>query len=214
MLEHALLEQPIHPFANAAATLRSATVTPSCSSGRRALHSTTSPPSISPMKRASFVSFFFSLRDRDAALSLTQDTFLKAWRARDSFRGDCAVGTWLMRIAVNLLRDHTRTETFRFWKRAASTAVDAADLSLGLTQSSSSAESLLIAQQKLAAVWVTVGELSTQQRAVFLLRFIEEMELSEIAAALEMNLATVKTHLHRGLEKVRTAHGNAARSKS
>ena len=63
----------------------------------------------------------FALRDRDAALSLTQDTFLQAWRTRASFRGDCSIATWLMRIAVNLLRNHTRTGAFRFWKKAAAT---------------------------------------------------------------------------------------------
>src|SRR5271156_3849417 len=60
-----------------------------------------------------------SLRDRDLALSLTQDTFLRAWTARASFRGDSSINTWLMRIALNLLRDHTRTNRFRFWKKAA-----------------------------------------------------------------------------------------------
>src|SRR5580698_10828235 len=69
----------------------------------------------------------FSLRDRDVALSLTQDTFLSAWRSRASFRGDCSIATWLMRIAVNLLRNHTRTGTFRFWKNAAATAIDVKD---------------------------------------------------------------------------------------
>ena len=63
----------------------------------------------------------FSLSDRDAAESITQDCFLKAHLTRNQFRGDCSVATWLMRIAFNLVRDHTKSQKFRFWKSAAAT---------------------------------------------------------------------------------------------
>lgn len=150
-----------------------------------------------------------NLRDRDAALSLTQDTFTNAWRSRASFRGDCAIATWLMRIALNLLRDHTRTEMFRFWKRAADTAVDAGDMAHQLRHPSVSAEADMVAKEKLAAVWESVERLSPKQRTVFLLRFVEEMELNEIAAATNMPLATVKSHLYRALDHVRTQAGSS-----
>jgi RNA polymerase sigma-70 factor (ECF subfamily) len=58
-----------------------------------------------------------SLRDSDAAESITQDCFLKAHRSWDRFRGDSTVQTWLMKIAVNLIRDYTRRLRFNFWKR-------------------------------------------------------------------------------------------------
>lgn len=145
------------------------------------------------------------LRDRDLALSITQDTFLKAWRTRASFRGECSPSTWLTRIAISLLRTHTRTETFRFWKRAATTAVDATDISSRLPSGGRSAEAVLIAQQSLDQVWRAVEDLSDRQRTVFLLRFVEEQELSEIATAMDIPLATVKTHLYRALEKVRSS---------
>src|SRR5436190_7534490 len=63
-----------------------------------------------------------SLRDRDAAETVTQDCFLKAFQARDRFRHDCSVDTWLMRIAINLVRDHTRNRRWQFWRRAEQTA--------------------------------------------------------------------------------------------
>src|SRR5579864_1290320 len=53
-----------------------------------------------------------SIRDRDVAQTLTQDTFIRAWSARHTFRGDCSISTWLMRIALNLIRDYTRTDRF------------------------------------------------------------------------------------------------------
>ena len=147
-----------------------------------------------------------STRDRDLALTLTQETFLKVWTARASFRGDCAVATWITRIALNLLRSHTRSETFRFWKRVAVTAVDATDISSRLPHSGRSAEQLLIAHESLAHVWEAVEQLTPRQRTVFLLRFVEELELTEIAATMNLPLPTVKTHLYRGLDRIRAAH--------
>src|ERR1700691_6476783 len=65
-----------------------------------------------------------SVRDRHAAETLAQDCFFKAYRARGSFRGEASVSTWLMQIAVNLVRDHARDRRLQFWKRARLTAVD------------------------------------------------------------------------------------------
>jgi RNA polymerase sigma-70 factor (ECF subfamily) len=145
----------------------------------------------------------FSLRDRDIALSLTQDTFLNAWRFRESFRGECSMATWLMRIAVSLLRSHTRTETFKFWKQAAGKSVDATEMQSVLAHPGSSTEAALMATQELGKIWKAVDGLSKGQRTVFLLRFVEEMELSEIAEATGIALPTVKSHLYRSLDKVR-----------
>src|SRR5271168_4845337 len=66
-----------------------------------------------------------SLRDADLAETVTQDCLLRAYRARDEFRGDCSVATWLTRIATNLIRDATRSRKFQFWKTVSNTAVEA-----------------------------------------------------------------------------------------
>src|ERR1700752_1470327 len=60
---------------------------------------------------------FASVRDMDLAETLTQDCFWKAYKNRHSFRGDSSVHTWLIKIAINLVRDHTRTRRFQFWKK-------------------------------------------------------------------------------------------------
>ena len=57
------------------------------------------------------------LRDDEAAATLTQDCFLKAYRARAEFRGEASVSTWLVRIAVNLARDYQRNRRQGFWQR-------------------------------------------------------------------------------------------------
>ena len=152
-----------------------------------------------------------SVRDRDLAQTLCQETFLRAWSTRESFRGECAPQTWLMRIAVNLVRDHTRTDRFRFWKQAARTQVDATEVSTWLAGRDGSAERTLILRQQVEGIWETVETLSGRQRVVFLLRFLEEMELPEIAEAIGLPVSTVKSHLYRALNTVRARHADAGK---
>ena len=146
----------------------------------------------------------FAVRDRDAAETITQDCFLKAYRARESFRGDCSLSTWLMQIAVNLVRDYARSKQFQFWKRAQTSAVDVSEVTEFLKHPGSSAESGVLAREQLKAVWTAVEKLSRMQREVFLLRFVEEMELREIAELMGMKESTVKSHLYRALNSVRS----------
>jgi RNA polymerase sigma-70 factor (ECF subfamily) len=151
-----------------------------------------------------------NLRDRDTAETLTQETFLRAWTARSSFREDCSIGTWLIRIALNLARDHTRTGRFRFWKHISASAVDVADVAASVPNRDISAEASLIAQQQVALIWETVGCLSARQRNVFLLRFLEEMDIPEIATVTGLPLGTVKSHLYRALNIIRSRHNPTA----
>jgi RNA polymerase sigma-70 factor, ECF subfamily len=146
-----------------------------------------------------------SLRDPDLAENVTQDCFLKAYRARDEFRGDCSVATWLTRIATNLIRDSTRSRKFQFWKTASTTAVEVGAMADRIAAPVISPETSLVVREELAKVWDAVENLPGKQRSVFLLRFVEEMELPEIATAMGLHVGTVKSHLHRALAAVRKA---------
>jgi RNA polymerase sigma-70 factor, ECF subfamily len=148
-----------------------------------------------------------SLTDRDAAETLTQECFLKAWNARHQFRGDSSLSTWLTRIAVNLMRDHLRSRSLRFWQKTRGTALDVMDISDWIPDGRSSPESTALARDQVTAMWKAVDELSAQQRSVFVLRFVEEMELEEIAETIGMNLSTVKSHLYRALAILRERLG-------
>jgi RNA polymerase sigma-70 factor, ECF subfamily len=144
-----------------------------------------------------------SLADRDVAESLTQDCFLKAYNARHQFRGESSLGTWLTRIALNLVRDYLRSRRMRFWQRTRDTALDIVDISDWVPDGASSPEAICLQQERVREIWQSVEKLSRQQRTVFLLRFVEEMELSEIAETTGMNTSTVKSHLYRALRIVR-----------
>jgi RNA polymerase sigma-70 factor (ECF subfamily) len=149
----------------------------------------------------------FSIGDADLAESITQDCFLKAYNGRESFRGDCSVNTWLTSIAMNLIRDQQRLQKFRFWRQARATAIDITDAASFLPSHESSPENSILAKEKARQVQEALVHLSPNQRTVFLMRFIEEMDLSEIAAMTRMPINTVKTHLHRALKSVRAQVG-------
>lgn len=151
-----------------------------------------------------------SLRDLDAAESVTQDCFLRAYQSSGSFRRDCSLQTWLMQIAVNLIRDQTRSRRFQFWRRASLTARPLDLASQGIADGARSPEAQALLNERVAAIWQAAGELPERQQAVFLLRFVEDMDLLEIARATGMKEGTVKTHLHRALHKVRERMGGTA----
>jgi RNA polymerase sigma-70 factor (ECF subfamily) len=154
----------------------------------------------------------FSVQDSDLADSITQDCFLKAWAGRESFRGECSVSTWLISIANNLVRDRLRTQKARFWRRFQRTAADVGELSTVLAASNPSPLTALLAHEQARQVQQALESLSANQRSIFLMRFSEEMELSEIASAMDMNLNTVKTHLHRAVTAVRSQMRNQPRA--
>lgn len=148
-----------------------------------------------------------SLRDRDAAETITQDCFVKAWRAQDRFRGECSQATWLMRIAVNLVRDHVRNRRLQFWKRTQSKADPGEELGSLADREQRSPETRTMLNQQVRAVWLAAEHLPERQRTVFLLRFVEDMDLLEIAAVTRLTEGTVKTHLFRALQAVRERLG-------
>ena len=147
------------------------------------------------------------LHDEDAADTLTQECFLRAYKKRASFRGESSVDTWLFRIAVNLARDYHRNKKQGFWKRLFADAREEEDDQTPVVETvadqRSTAEVGLLAKEEVARVWQTVRRLSPNQREVFVLRFAEEMGLDEIAQTLSMEVGTVKSHLSRALAAVR-----------
>jgi len=148
-----------------------------------------------------------STRDLDLAETLTQDCFLKAHRNWSSFRGESSAVTWLMRIAINLQKDHWRNRRLQFWRTAHTNAVDSDEASEWLPSGESSPEEQVLARERVKGVWQAMEQLSARQRSVFLLRFVEEMEIAEIAAATGLSEGTVKAHLSRATARVRQQLG-------
>jgi RNA polymerase sigma-70 factor (ECF subfamily) len=145
-----------------------------------------------------------SLRDQDLAETLTQECFLKAYRNRSSFRGESSARTWLMRIAINLKKDHWRNRKMRFWREAQANAVDVDSAFDLLPSAEPSPETQVIVRDQAAQIWRVVGRLSVRERSVFLLRYVEELELGEIGQRIGLKTGAVKAYLRRAHAKIRT----------
>jgi RNA polymerase sigma-70 factor, ECF subfamily len=146
-----------------------------------------------------------SIRNQESAENLTQDCFIRAYKARDQLRGASSAGTWLMQIAANLVRSHEASGRLKFWRRTLRADVDLSDAGDWIPDRQMSPEGMAAAKQQVEKIWRVAGRLSGKQRTVFLLRFGEDLELLEIAAITGMKEGTVKTHLFRALKSVRTA---------
>jgi RNA polymerase sigma-70 factor (ECF subfamily) len=148
-----------------------------------------------------------SVHDNEAAEGLTQDCFWKAYRSRTGFRGDASVHTWLMRIAVNVIRDHARNRRLQFWKQARRSAIDSAALADWLPDPAMSQEQHALMREQVQTVWDATRTLSARQRTVFLLRFVDDMDICDIASATGLTSNAVNVHLHRAVRAIRKRVG-------
>jgi RNA polymerase sigma-70 factor (ECF subfamily) len=135
-------------------------------------------------------------RPHDAE-DVAQESFLMASRSIGTYRGDGPLGGWLMRIA-------TRQAFRRLGQRR-----DAVELSPELPIGAPGGDPVAatLAGERQRAVRLAVAALREPYREVVALRFFGELSLDEIAAATGRPLNTVKTHLRRGLDKLRPLLG-------
>lgn len=161
-------------------------------------------------QRAVFRTLLAIVHDEPLADSLTQETFVKAWKSRKSFRGDGELKSWLMRIAVNLARDELRRRK-RWW-----TISPTEEPVSRLRDESPTADALVEAGQIGRAIREALETLSARQRVVFALRHYEGRSLEEIAAMIGMKPATARVHLHRATARMRRelAHWRAGGKQS
>jgi RNA polymerase sigma-70 factor, ECF subfamily len=147
---------------------------------------------------------FASVRDMDLAETLTQDCFWNAYKSRATFRGDCGIQTWLIRIALNLIRDHVRSRRFQFWRKAE--RVGREEMQRWPDRGISPEDKAAVNEQ-VRAVWDATKSLSERQRTVFLLRYVEDLDISEIAEATGLSSSTVNVHLVRAVRSIRKRLG-------
>lgn len=130
------------------------------------------------------------LNRRDAAEDLAQDVFLQLYRKLDSIESLEHLGFWLRRVAANLAIDWLR--------RVAYTRV--APLEDGVEVAAPQPDEDLLMDRELVRL---LGELAPAARAVMVLRYQEDRDVAEIAAALDMPVNTVKSHIKRSLTAMR-----------
>lgn len=148
------------------------------------------------------------LRDEQEAEDAVQDCYLKAFAALPGFRGEAALSTWLTRIAINEALMRRRKRQAQMASLAASVgnviplrpdetpAVEVAE------DPALSPEAIAMRAQLRPYLEDAVADLPEDQRAVFVLRALEELSVEETAQVLDLNPQTVRTRFLRARRKL------------
>lgn len=149
----------------------------------------------------------------EEAEDLVQDTFMRAWRGRESFEGRSTVRAWLYRIATNACLDLLRQRSRRLPGEEPSREVPPADLpwlqpfpdSLleNVADTAAGPDEALVAKETIELVFiVAIQYLAPRQRAVLILRDVLGWSANETAALLEMSIIAVNSALQRARERL------------
>jgi len=147
------------------------------------------------------------LHDREAALEVTQETFIKAFRSIGRFKGDASFYTWIYRIAVNLAIDHQRRE----WRRPATDSTrnsgqdgQTEDLldRIGDEDPRGDPFEATKDSELRARVLEAIDELTPDHKAVILLRELEGLSYDEISRVMQCSKGTVMSRLHYARKKL------------
>ena len=145
--------------------------------------------------------------DVEEASDLTQETFLRALKAIEKFRGEADLKTWLFRIAINESRNR-----FRWWKRrkrGKTFSLDAfsgdSEMSIHETMPGNSAcpEENILQMEREKVLTKALNELPQIYREAVVLCDVENLSYCEIASALNTTMGTVKSRIARGREELR-----------
>jgi len=145
------------------------------------------------MKQAYNVAYGF-VHDHENARDVMQEALVRAYQALPTFRGDAEFGTWLHRIVMNLSLNQIRANSSR--SRHEVRIDDIREP--GVTQDAEHEARFLRTHIEQA-----LHELPTLQRSVVILRHMEGLSTRQVSEILQCSEGTVKTHLFRGLKKLR-----------
>ena len=135
------------------------------------------------------------IRDRETAKDISQEVFLKAFKALPNFKGGSAFYSWIYRIAINSSIDFQRQRNRSRVLTFEELPPDADDV-LRMSDSHPSPEKLLEEKELGKVIRKAVRELPPGQRRVFNLRHRRKLAIKEIAVLLNRSEGTIKAHLH------------------
>lgn len=142
------------------------------------------------------------VRDPTEALDVSQDAFIKAYRALPGFRGESAFYTWLYRIAINTAKNHL----VAVQRKPVEYDLDAGDPEYAERHAplrdEETPEGILMQEQLRATVERTISGLPDELRTAIVLREIEGLSYEEIASAMDCPVGTVRSRIFRAREAI------------
>lgn len=137
------------------------------------------------------------------AADLTQESFLKAWRALDTFRFGSGFSTWLFRLASNTCLDHLRAQKRRPVLPLTLEDNDGEEMTLDPPDSAPTPEEALLASEEQERLNQALAQLDPGQRHILTLRVVNDLSYTEIAEILEIKEGTVKSRIARARDALR-----------
>jgi RNA polymerase sigma-70 factor, ECF subfamily len=145
------------------------------------------------------------VHNQSVAEELTQEVFLRVYRARDSYRAEARFTTWLYRIATNLAVNHARDT--RHERSAQTVYLDAPDEETGTTpdlaDDEPSVEQRLLREERMAAIRSHVMALPERQRMAVLMHKYQGMDYRQIGEVLKLSESATKSLLFRAYQTLR-----------
>lgn len=142
------------------------------------------------------------VHDPSEALDVTQESFIKAFRAMEKFRGDSAFYTWLYRIAINTAKNHVVAQA----KRGIEYDVEVVDIEYTLTKFQlkefGAPERILLKDEIEQAIQSIIEQLPKDLRTAITLREKEGLSYEEIAGVMSCPIGTVRSRIFRAREAI------------
>jgi RNA polymerase sigma-70 factor (ECF subfamily) len=143
------------------------------------------------------------IRDAGEVEDVTQEAFIKAYRALPSFRGDSAFYTWLYRIGINTAKNHLVATGRRAPTTTEFDADEAENFDDGdQLRDINTPESVMMSKQIAATVNETMAKLPEELRTAIQLREIEGLSYEEIATIMSCPIGTVRSRIFRAREAI------------
>ena len=136
--------------------------------------------------------------NREDALDLSQDTFVKVWKSLTFFKFESSFSTWIYRIAGNVCLDFLRKQ-----KRTQSLTVSEDEVQLDVPDDQNDPERMTLEHAGQEELTEALNELEPEYRAALTLRAVAGMSYQEIADTLDIQPGTVKSRISRGREHLR-----------
>jgi len=151
------------------------------------------------------------VRDPELALDITQEAFIKAYRALPRFRGDSAFYTWMYRIAVNTAKNHLAAQR----RRPMDVELDLQDpeqydLHAKLKETDTP-EGVTLSNELKETVERAIASLPEDLRTAIILRELEGMSYEEIAQTMECPVGTVRSRIFRARDAIGKKIGSLTR---
>ena len=156
------------------------------------------------------------VRDQSEALDVTQEAFIKAYRAIPKFRGDSAFYTWLYRIAINTAKNHIVAMKRRPMEYDLDLQESGGYETHAQLRDTDSPERVAQREELRESLQAAIDTLPEELRVAILLREIDGLSYEEIARAMDCPVGTVRSRIFRArdaLDKaIRTYEGGAEES--